>query len=388
MTQRAWQLVAGALALWPTVLGAQQPTPLFRSDVEVTSVDVGVVDAAGRPITDLGAADFTARIDGQPRRVVSAQWIPLVKDERRAPADPLPEGFTSNENTPPGRLIVLAIDDANIKFGGVTQIQRAATAFIDTLSPPDRVSVVGFGDGSPSIGFVTDLQQAKQVISRFTGQRVSERPMTYSISLGEAIAIDRGDTGTLNRVANRECVQGPRRNQANRDCATQVENEARQLAQRGEQRGLDAIRGLAALLTGLRSIDAPKTVVLLTEGFIVDDGQASAAEIGGMAAAARASLYVLELDGSPDVTDSRGSGSPDDRQTRKAGLDVLAGAARGNVFRVVGAGDAAFGRMRSELSGYYLLGVEPMPAIGTARRIRSVSKCRGTARSSGRAGRC
>src|SRR4029077_17359337 len=170
----AW--IVCLLALDVVALVAQQPTPLFRSGVEVTSVDVGVVDAAGRPIADLGAADFKARIDGQPRRVVSAQWISLVKDAKRAPADPLPEGFTSNENKAPGRLIVLAIDDANIRFGGMTQIQRAGTAVIDTLSAPDRISVVGFGDGSPSTGFLPDLQQAKQVVSRFAGQRVFERP--------------------------------------------------------------------------------------------------------------------------------------------------------------------------------------------------------------------
>jgi tetratricopeptide (TPR) repeat protein len=182
--------------------------------------------------------------------------------------------------------------------------------------------------------------------------------MMYTIGLGEAVSIYRGDQATLIRVVSRECADVPRRTQAYVECTTRVEDEADLLAQGSEQRGLATIRGLGTLLTGLRSIDAPKTVVLLTEGFIVNDGQTMVAEIGGMAAAARASLYVLQLDDTPDVTAKRGSGSLDDRQLRTAELEALAGAARGDVFRVAGAGDVAFGRVRSELAGYYLLGVE------------------------------
>src|SRR6188474_1358468 len=54
-----------------TLLGAQQPT--FRSSVDVTVIDVIVVDSAGRPITDLSAADFQIRVDGRERRVVTAR---------------------------------------------------------------------------------------------------------------------------------------------------------------------------------------------------------------------------------------------------------------------------------------------------------------------------
>ena len=51
----------------------QQPT--FRTGVDVVTVDVGVVDSRGNPVEDLRAPDFGVKIDGQVRRVVSAELI-------------------------------------------------------------------------------------------------------------------------------------------------------------------------------------------------------------------------------------------------------------------------------------------------------------------------
>ena len=87
--------------------GAQQPPPRFQASVEVTSVDVTVVDDRGKPLANLTPADFNVRVDGNQRRVVTAEWVPLVTPESTAPAaPPPPEGYTSNENSTGGRLIV------------------------------------------------------------------------------------------------------------------------------------------------------------------------------------------------------------------------------------------------------------------------------------------
>ena len=81
----AWLVLSGSLlVLHRSAVRAQQPTsqepPRFRSSVEVTSLDVTVVDDRGRPIADLQPGDFNVRIDGNPRQVISAEWISLVGD--------------------------------------------------------------------------------------------------------------------------------------------------------------------------------------------------------------------------------------------------------------------------------------------------------------------
>src|SRR5687768_11167527 len=95
---------------------ARAQQPVFRSSVEVTSVDVGVVDRNGAPIVDLTPADFTVQIDGATRRVVSAEWVSLVAPPKPQ-GPPPPPGYSSNENLTGGRLILLVIDQPNIRFG-------------------------------------------------------------------------------------------------------------------------------------------------------------------------------------------------------------------------------------------------------------------------------
>ena len=74
--------VIGALALAaaPAVLAQDQQPPRFQSGVEVVTVDVTVVDGDGRSILGLGPGDFAVDVDGQRRRVVSAQWIALTPE--------------------------------------------------------------------------------------------------------------------------------------------------------------------------------------------------------------------------------------------------------------------------------------------------------------------
>ena len=74
------QLRRYALAACPVLLAAvpqAQQIPVFRAGVELLEVDVSVVDDDGEPITDLSGSDFTVSVDGEPRRIVSAQFIDL-----------------------------------------------------------------------------------------------------------------------------------------------------------------------------------------------------------------------------------------------------------------------------------------------------------------------
>ena len=206
---------ACALAAWGAsrALDAQQPPPKpsFQSSVEVTSLDVSVVDDRGKPLKDLAPADFNVRIDGTPRRVVSAEWIPLT-EPAGAPAPPPPDGYTTNESATGGRLIVLAVDQPNIRFGGAAAIARAANGFIDRLSPSDRIAVAGFGVGAPSTPFTADRERVKRAIGRMVGQKQANRSID---SADEHRALRSADDRQgrprrrSNRVQTRECQATP-----------------------------------------------------------------------------------------------------------------------------------------------------------------------------------
>ena len=152
---------AFTLVAMVVVAAQQQELPRFRSSVELTPMDVGVYDDRGQPVADLKPEDFIVRVDGNPRRVVNATWIPLEAPPGPS-VKPPPDGYTANDNATSGRLILLVVDQPNIRFGGTRTIRRAANAFIDRLQPADRAAVVGIGPGSPSVGFTSDRRSCEK----------------------------------------------------------------------------------------------------------------------------------------------------------------------------------------------------------------------------------
>jgi VWFA-related protein len=367
MTQplRSIRLAACGLAMLVVAslkVGAQpQEPPRFRSSVDLTTVDVTVLDDRGRPLTDLAETDFQVRVDGDVRRVVSAEWVPL--DTPAGVADtppPPPAGYSSNENATGGRLILIVVDEVNIRTGGTLGIRKAINDFIDGLQPSDRAAIVGIGQAAPSTPFTADRRVLKTAIERLVGQQRSFSMSNYNISLSEAIEARNGMTMALNGIIGRECagLQEPEMT----SCASGVQSEAWTIAQSGVLDGEQTVSALRRLFIALRRIDAPKTVLFVSEGFIIGDQRSAVAELGALAAAARTSVYSLKLDDSMftlGADQRRLATTPfQDRATRAEGLEMLALASRGSLYNVIGSGTGVFDRLTSELSGYYLLGLE------------------------------
>jgi VWFA-related protein len=341
---------------------APQEPPRFRASVEVTSLDVSVVDDQGKPITTLRPQDFSVRIDGNPRNVISAEWVSLTAGANASPPPAPPDGYSTNEQATGGRLIVLVVDEPNIRFGGAMGITRAANAFVDRLMPSDRIAVAGIGQGAPATPFTADHQRVKQAIARMTGQKHSGRfvDLGHNIGLAEAMQVERGDIALLQTIQQRECqnLGGA----ALMNCYLEVEAEVRALARESTHDGDETTTALRALLAGLRGVEGAKTLIFVSEGFVLTD-PALVMELGSLATAARTSLYVLRLDDSVfDASNARLTRDPlGDRRARVEGLEMLAGAARGTIFDATGQPERLFERIESELSGYYLVGVESDP---------------------------
>ena len=148
---------------------AAQDSPRFRAGVDLVPIDVTVVDQQGRPVRDLAPEDFKVTIDGAVRRVQSAEWISLIPSQPQPEAPPV-EGFRSNAQATGGRLIVLAIDQANIRFGGGRALAGTIERFLDHLSSSDRIALVGLGRGTASIPFTGDRERIKQAVAGMNGQ--------------------------------------------------------------------------------------------------------------------------------------------------------------------------------------------------------------------------
>ena len=372
-------LLAAAICLSASVAIAGQdparepqtptPTPTFRAGVDAIAVDVSASDSQGRPVEDLLAPDFIVKIDGEPRRVVSADLVKIdVESARRQEADPFEPLFTSNQTPPNGRMIVIAMDQGHVRPGSARSVLQAAGRFLDKLSPLDRVAFRAFPEPGPYVDFTADRQRIKDAMASVAGSQ-GRFVSRFNLWITEAFAVTRGDARVFQMVVSRECAG--LRGFTLEDCQQQITSEAQAMVNRVRAETEDSLRSLRELMLYMTLIEGQKTLILITEGMILPDAT-SVNGIVALAGPARITINVMLMDVSL-VDASIGEREPtgrEDRELEVSGISDLAAFTRGTLFNVLGTGDNIFDRILTEISAYYLLGVEQAPTDRDGRRHR------------------
>jgi VWFA-related protein len=362
--------------------------PIFRASTDLVTVDATVLGRDGRPAIGLGPDDFVLSVDGRPRRLISAEF---VTQEPTSPRDAtLPSHhFTSNEGDNLGRQVIVAVDDMHIRRLEGRPAMAAAGRFLDRLDPMDRAAVTTLSRLG-TLQFTRDRAALKRQLDVIVGATDPVR-LLLNIGLAEALEIADGGRARLAEVVLRECGRSlatytnPARAASDagadrNDCPEQVEMESRAAAQHARTQARISLSALDALVETLRTLDGPKTIVLLSEGMVLDPRLVDVAELAAKAKDSRVAIYVLHME-APITEAAEDRTSPTflrDLQLRGDGLDRLAGATRGAVFRLVGSDPRPFDRIAAELSGYYLLAFEATTADRDGRVHRvSVKLARG-----------
>ena len=352
---RSWFTVTVLAVLLAADVEAQQP-PVFRAGVELLEVDVSVVDDEGEPIKDLSSAEFAVSIDGEPRRVVSAQFVdlrPMAATSGAAAGPAPPVSYSANTTGGRGRVIVLAIDRESIDFSEGRETLAAATAFLDTLGPNDQVAFLTVPPPGPAAIFTTDHELLKDELELAVGigsGRIRTRADTLTVA--EAIAIS-SDLG-LRAGGSQAKIQACGTREDSDPCVMALIEQAQHIATESRRQTMESVWTLERLLEGFREIDGRKSVVWISHGMITNNGD-ELFGVRSLAAAARATVHVILLD-EPYLS----AESLDNRFTEELGLQLLAGFTGGTVQRALRHADHAFARIERETSGYYLLGVEPL----------------------------
>jgi len=354
---------------------AQTPEPVqgptFRTGVDLVAIDVAVVDRNGRPVEDLRAPDFAVKIDGEVRRVVSAELIKVdVEAAKRQVADKSETFYTSNLTPPNGRQIILAVDQINIRPGSLRPIMAAAQRFVDRLSPLDQIAFITYPEPGPRVSFTNDKLRLKLAMQGLIGNQPRTTAGQYNIGVSEAIAIEeKRDQLTLAAVMNRECrsTDPMQRAQCERDIISESSQIARNIREDADQ----SMIGLRNILERLSYIDGPKSLILISEGLAIEDTSElrSIVQLAGMA---RTSINVMLIDlQRGDVTIAEQPPTElQDRRIQVTGLEALATMSRGSLFHIAGTGEPIFDRLASEISAMYILGVEQRPSDSKGDRHR------------------
>ena len=344
-----------AFGAWTSTRAAQQrPPETFRSGREVLTIDTSVRDANGRPLTDLQPSDFSVRIDGEPRRVLTARLFGTNAASAAKPETPVAR-FIRNADTPSGRVVMFAIDRDSIRPGSEKALLDTAASMLGTLSPADAVGAIGLP------GAATDLTRDHAVVGDAIRRMTGTEPVSggrHFISWPEAIGYDRKDAVTITAVTTRECPERDPILRAN--CVKELVDQARELLLAGHAHAETVISNLTRLLDNLSPFSAPKHVVLISAGLPFDVELLSRyQDLAFKAAQSHVALFVVHLDQPPfDASDRLPSAQIFGGREQTEGLGNIASITGGLFFSGIGKATGAFDRIASDINFFYELGVE------------------------------
>ena len=355
----------------------QQQQPVFRSGVDLVTIDVAVLDKSGAPVAALTAGDFTVVAGNKPRRVVSADFVrsspPLRAEAFRSVAMQ-----SSNRRIIAPRTVIFLVDIEQIPSGEGRTAMKGFAEYMDRLRPDDRIGVMTLSDNRASP--TTNRSTVRDAFSKLVGSspRLRAREMTF----GEAPGIANRDRASLMAYWSRisesgsampgEQTCGPPRGFEQLMVVPPVcIREAEAVIERVRFESRRVLRRLGEIAQAMDTVPDPKAIVLVSGGLFNDSRtQNDFAEFASVAERARVPVFSLlvEADGSAGGTSNTDTKRLDST-IGFGGLADLASLGRGSARRLIGDPTPVLARLDRELSGHYVLAFERDPVDREGARI-------------------
>jgi hypothetical protein len=348
------------------------------------AIDVTVVDANGNAVRDLKPEDFIVEVAGQRRKVVRSDFVDFTRRDTSSEVQAPRADVASNQTDarlPDPRLILLVVDDESFT---IADGRRAFVKLADAMGhafPGDMLAFAPLSGSSAGVEFTTDRQPVVRALRNLSGRRFYSGTRT-DLGMAEALDIYRGNSFALERAVQRECpalagyttpATGSLGSSAD-PCLLAVKFDAMAIAADIHAQTQRTLRSVARQLEGLGRLPGVKYLVLVSQGVYLDDDVGVAGELARVAAAASVTLQVLYIDRQDPGDVNRARPTPQasrDALLAMAGLDIVAGAAGGNVERAITEPLAAFERISHQIATVYRLGVDTLPedAVGGTKPI-------------------
>lgn len=377
---------------------AQQPPrmPTFKSATALVEVDIIARDQDGQFVSTLTADDFEVLEDGRPQAI---QHFYMVTSRRAAAGPPpLDAGLPRSPDRTDRRVFVFMFDSDHLSNANLLKLKRAAMDFVnDEMRPADFAGV--YVNGRLANGHLTNQKQ--ELLDAIRGAEASsdstetrarallEFPRIGSIQ--EAAQIEAGDRVTLADVGQRACGGDEMRL-----CAAEggrefvegkLQRKARLFVEQSRHAANATLRSLTYVIRNLSGLEGRKTLMLLSEGFLLDDARSNLQLVTGQAARAGVTIYCLDARGTSASSGTAATADPTVRagglsgagDTSDEALDVLAADTGGLTIRRRDDFRRAFADVGADTTTYYVLAYTPdNPRLdGTHRRITLKTKRNG-----------
>ena len=397
-------MTLSSLSLWIAValltLQAQPPQPdrkpTFRSATALVEVDIIARDRDGRFMSGLTAADFEIFEDDRRQTI---EHFYLVTQRPAGAVETVAAGVPARApDRAERRVFVFFFDSEHLSSGSLVRLKNAAMDFVNgEMRPGDFAGV--YVNGALVNGHLTNQKQ--ELLDAIRGaEPASDTTETRARALlefprigsyQEATQIESGDRSTLTDVGQRACGGDQARLCAAEGGREFVEDKLQQKARLFVDQARHAahatLRSLSYVVRNLSGLEGRKTLIVLSEGFRMDDARSTLPSVAGQAARAGVTMYCLDARGTsarggvapaadPTVHGGGLSGSGD---TSDEALDILAAETGGLTIRWRDDFRRAFLDVGTDTSTYYVLAYTPLnPTLdGKYRRITLRAKWNG-----------
>ena len=400
MIPRHAAVLASLVICTRALLAAPQSPPPpqapFRAGTDIVEVPVSVVDAAGKPVTDLVATDFEVREDGTPQQI-QAIYLATIDPALLAamPAGSAPESVSATGAVIPARralkqrVFVFVLDLAHLTADGFTRARRGLEQFLKSgLTESDFAGIVANGQvlgnklGTDKAALLQLLGGvAKPNMGRYNEMRTFPRLLDEN----EVMLIARGDRRVIEAAVLRGCGERPGEcsgGGGDETVRTEIDAKVRRLSDAIMRESRSTLAALQAVASGLGRFSGPKHIVIFSEGFYSDDVREWVRQV--VEIAARSDVRFSTLDARGLNRDPRSqnllngeqplSGASDLGLTSiDANVDVLTSLALetgGSLYRNRNELGPALELIARETGTHYVLGYRPGRAFdGSFRRI-------------------
>jgi VWFA-related protein len=388
-----------------TAQDTQPQKPVFRSESEVVTVDVVVLDKHGDSVRDLAQADFTIAEDGRSQTVrffqpVVTSSVPVQRPRNAARS----YGYTTNVGAQarPERAFVLFFDDVHLTHEQGERVKTAIEGFLTTdTEAGDLVSLVAPARGlrwharlpdgrAELIRVLASLhgsaqpEVAQERISDYEAYRIH---VMQDEQMAERVGRRFSNFHVFGRdQGNTQTDQGPRPETKGGTAGLiepLVQVRAAEAYRRAAAQNRATLGALTSTLESMAPVRGRKSIVLFSPGFILDQELPLFRQVDDAARRANIAMYFIDARGLEvqSVFGSAQFGSPlDSRDIGAANADAsleaegaVSIAESSGGFAVQNSNDLAAGlrRIGQESRVYYLLGYTPAEtrADGKFRRI-------------------
>ena len=364
-----------ALTLAVSTRAQQQQPPVFRTGVNVVTLDVTAVDKDGKPVKGLKADDFIVTLEGQTRPVQTVDFIEFGSGAS-APAAPTAGVRGAPSPRRERRVVVFLFDDLSVKPGASKGLMVAAERTLAQFGPDDLVGVAVTSGLVKSVNPTTDRAAVTAALSKLVGKADHNPTAPFYITALEASEIDRDfpkDAGAA--AIGRECHimdLGP-------GCDSSVRAVARSYAIDLRNRVAMQMDSYKQIIAALATFPGAKVIITLSDGVATMSDlsilQKQLEPIARSAAETGVRFYAMnEETDAADAGDIDGARSRARLQESRAlfdGLYAVANAAGGEAFRVIGQADRFFTRIEAETSAIYRLAVDAPAGADKARFLNA-----------------